>query len=600
MVLLNACSSGNGVTPQTATVSPASGDTFTSGTIQFSSNVSANPARITWAVNGTAGGDAADGTIDATGLYTAPATQPAGTVSVSATNTKDSTLTASATVAVVGTGTVSATNNSQVALYTIAPPVAAGVTVQFGTDTTYGLTTWTQSSAGNSTALATYVAGMKANTQYHMRASLLMPDGTTINDADHTFATGSLPAAQIPNFTITTPTNGLTPQPGVQMLDLLDSVAPPVEAVDLQGNVLWYYRPAGGSTIDLVQPVKQLPNGHYILTYAPTSTWMEMYTTLPTGTLVETMEVDLGGNVIKSIDVATLNARLQAAGMNYTALTIHHDVAVLPNGHWLLIVNSVKPYTNLPNYPNQTINVIGDAIVDLDANLNPVWLWDTFDHLDINREPWMFPDWTHANAVLYSSTDGDLLLSMRHQSWIIKIDYNNGTGTGNVLWHLGYQGDFAFDGTATGGTAPLDWFSAQHGPSFTTSNTAGQFGLAVFDNGDVRNLPNGENCESYGVKPCPFSTAQVYTIDETAMTASQTYLQETPAYSFYGGNVDALKNNDVEFDICTTLPSGPTYNTQTIETTSGATPQTVWTLSLNGANAYRSFRLGSLYPGVQW
>jgi arylsulfate sulfotransferase len=243
---------------------------------------------------------------------------------------------------------------------------------------------------------------------------------------------------------------------------------------------------------------------------------------------------------------------------------------------------------------------LGDALVDLDTNLNPVWLWDEFDHLDINREPFMFPDWTHTNAVIYSPTDGDLVVSIRHQSWVIKIDYNNGTGTGNVLWHLGYQGDFTFDGTATGGVAPLDWFSAEHGISFTTATTAGQFGLALFDNGDVRQLPNGESCAAYGQTPCPFSTAQVYTIDETAMTATQTFLQQTPTYSYFGGNAEVLKNNDVEYDLCT-VPNQGGYATATYEVTNTSTsPQTVWSLSISGANAYRSFRMPSLYPGVQW
>jgi arylsulfate sulfotransferase len=30
------------------------------------------------------------------------------------------------------------------------------------------------------------------------------------------------------------------------------------------------------------------------------------------------------------------------------------------------------------------------------------------------------------------------------------------------------------------------------------------------------------------------------------------------------------------------------------------TPQTVWYLQTSNANAYRGFRLPSLYPGVQW
>ncbi len=39
--------------------------------------------------------------------------------------------------------------------------------------------------------------------------------------------------------------------------------------------------------------------------------------------------------------------------------------------------------------------------------------------------------------------DGNLIISIRHQNWLVKIDYNNGAGAGDILWHLGYQGDFA-------------------------------------------------------------------------------------------------------------------------------------------------------------
>jgi len=185
---------------------------------------------------------------------------------------------------------------------------------------------------------------------------------------------------------------------------------------------------------------------------------------LPAGTVDVVREIDLTGATIREISIDTLNSRLAAAGMNYVASDIHHDVAVLPNSHWILLVNSTQQFTDLPGKQGVSTTVLGDALVDLDANLNPVWLWNTFDHLDVTRAPQGYPDWTHANAVLYSPTDGNLLLSIRHQSWIIKIDYANGAGSGDVLWHLGYQGDF----TLEGGTDPTDWFSLQHGPSFTT------------------------------------------------------------------------------------------------------------------------------------
>jgi hypothetical protein len=94
---------------------------------------------------------------------------------------------------------------------------------------------------------------------------------------------------------------------------------------------------------------------------------------------------------------------------------------VLLNGHWLCLVNSTKPFTDLPGYPGVT-PVLGDALVDLDTNLQPVWVWNSFDHLDVNRHPYLFPDWTHSNAIAYSADDGNLLLSIRHQNWVIKID----------------------------------------------------------------------------------------------------------------------------------------------------------------------------------
>ena len=125
-------------------MSPASADLLVGQTVQFTTNISTNASKITWSVNGTAGGDSTVGTIDGTGKYTAPTAQLSTPATVTATETSDPVLTASAMVTVVGTGQVASTANPQVALYTIAPPVAANVSIQFGTDTTYGLTTWTQ------------------------------------------------------------------------------------------------------------------------------------------------------------------------------------------------------------------------------------------------------------------------------------------------------------------------------------------------------------------------------------------------------------------------------------------------------------------------
>jgi hypothetical protein len=133
---------------------------------------------------------------------------------------------------------------------------------------------------------------------------------------------------------------------------------------------------------------------------------------------------------------------MQAAGFDFLPSYFHHDFALLPDGHVILLTNFTRNFTDLPGYPGTTA-VLGDGIVDLDENWNPVWAWNSFDYLDVNRHLFGLPDWTHGNALVYSAADGNLLLSMRHQSWVLKIDYNNGAGAGDILWKLGYQGDFA-------------------------------------------------------------------------------------------------------------------------------------------------------------
>ena len=599
ITLLSACGGGNGITPETATVTPASADLFAGSpgqTQQFTTNISNKPNEISWAVNGTAGGSSTTGTIDASGLYTAPTAAPSSSVTVTATKSSNGKLTASATVTVVSGGTVTPTANTQVAAYTISLPVQAGVTVNFGTDATYGLTTSQQQAPGAGAPLTVLVAGMKGGAVYHMSAAIQMPDGTTLNDADKTFTTGALPKAQQPTVTVTTPNAGLTPQPGVQLLDMVGGNTPPAMVLDLQGNVLWYYTPPDGSKSDIIDPIKQLPNGDFLVIWAPSSTYpLTPKVPLADGTVNVLREIDLTGKTVREIDIDTLNSKLATAGNNYTALTFHHDVAILPNGHLVVLVNSLKTISGLPSQPGGApVAVLGDALVELDNNLDPVWLWDEFDHLDIDREPFMFPDWTHSNAVIYSPSDGNLLVSVRHQSWVIKIDYQDGKGSGNILWRLGYQGDFTLDG----GTDPTDWFYAEHGPAFTSSTTAGQFGLSVFDNGDDRVLAGGLTCKTAGITPCPYSTAMVFQLDETAMTATIQQHNPTGDYSNFGGNAEVLGNGDLEADSC--FVAGPPIGTTTTEMTADQPAELVWSMHLTPGNAYRSFRMTSLYPGVQW
>lgn len=559
---------------QPASINPASAAIAPGQTMAFTAMVGGKSSGLTWFVNGVQGGNASVGMIDSNGNYTAPSISQGIVATVSAQSGSQS---ATASVAVIPAGQVMATNNPQVAQYTIAPPVGGSVSIQFSTDTSYNLTTWTQTAGGNDTPISILVAGMRASTPYHMRAVLNLSNGAQFTDSDHVFTTGAINPAFFPQISVSTP-SGLTPQAGIEMIDTVNTVTEAF-ATDLSGNVIWSY-PAALQSGDSIQPIKLLSNGHMIVN-------------IENPTASRLLEVDLAGNTIRELDIATLNQRLATAGFNIVAQTMHHEVTPLPNGHFLILVNMTKPFTNLPGLPGTT-DVLGDQIIDLDPNWNPVWVWNTFDHLDVNRHPMSFPDWTHSNAIVYSKDDGNIILSMRHQNWLIKINYNNGQGDGSIVWHLGEGGDF----TLMGGTDPTDWFWAQHGPSFTTPNTTGTFSLILMDNGDDREFPVGVTCGATGEPVCLYSTAEQLQLDENAKTATITFHDFPNLYSFFGGDAQVLANGDAEYDLCAATPGG---NAVVLELPEQENPrQVAWQMNISGDGTYRAYRLPSLYPGVQW
>jgi len=512
------------------------------------------------------------------------------------------TVTITGIAAALPVGQVTATNNPQVALYTMTLPFPGSVTVNFGADTNYGLKTWTQSTATAGGVVSVFVAGMLASTTYHMQAAVEFSNGITANDTDHVFTTNALPASLQLNVTTTT-TPGMTPQSGLELLTSVAGTPTAVIVTDLSGNEVWTYADPGNPTLVAANGAKVLPDGNFLIEIgAPTSS--SLTGSIPAGSIVELREVNLAGDTVREISIDDLNAELAAASCaecNVTLDTFHHDVEPLPNGHWLALANTTRVLSSttqppLNNAPPTT--VLGDVIVDLDQNMQPVWAWNAFNHLDPNRQPMGFPDWTHTNAVVYSKDDGNILVSMRHQNWILKVNYADGTGDGSIIWHLGEGGDF----TLEGGTDPTDWQYAQHDPSFFSKNTTGVFSLGVMDNGNDRIFPAGVTCGSSGAPPCLYSTVPVWQIDEAAKTATLTFHQILPPnlYNNFGGNAEQVANGNVEYDLCGLGVGTSAANSAVYEVTQESSPQTVWSMQVTGTYLYRAFRIPSLYPGVQW
>jgi arylsulfate sulfotransferase len=503
-------------------------------------------------------------------------------VAVTATNTVSNVTTGPADVSFFSTksflgGTVSSSNNPQVALYNVVAPLGSTVQVQFGTTTNYGLTTWAQAAPTGGGLNGVLVAGMRANATYHMQAILHLSSGQRIVDADHTFTTGDLPKASLPDITVPQPAGALAAA-GVELLDIFNlnnTTGFQALATDLAGNVIWYYPLNPG---EVPFPIKLLPNGHMLVVVA--------------GTIGEIREIDLAGNVVYRLSTADIDNGLAAIGTPFQVATLHHDILKLGNGHLIILVNYTRTFTDEPGFSS----VIGDALIDWDTQAQkPVWTWSTFDHIPLTHDPVSKTDWSHANAVVYSPDDGNLIFSMRNQNWVVKINYQDGNGDGKILWRLGPGGDF----TLTNGQAPIEWNYGQHYPTVLTPNSAGIFQMMLFNNGNNRLVDTDNDvCGTPGFTAC-YSSVPILELNESARTAQvSSEINLSPAYSICCGNASKLGNGNIEYDVALDVNTPNVSFVQ--EVVPGPTPQLVWQMNMNDQLLYRAFRIPSLYPGVEW
>ncbi len=354
----------------------------------------------------------------------------------------------------------------------------------------------------------------------------------------------------------TTQSSGLAPASGYVLMSAEGS--DPALATDLNGHIVWSYDFDTHSDTYHPIPIQPLPNGNLIVVSA-TGAGIAPCSDCPQNNVIQ--EIDTDGHLVWELSNQQLQDALTTAGFNVTLAQMSHDAIGLPNGHVIVVA------TDLRDIQGQTDKVQGAVLIDLDENQKPVWIWDAFDHLDVNRHPYFkMPDWIHPNAVTYSPDDGNLLFSARAQAWVIKIDYEDGAGSGNIIWKLGYQGDFTLQ---NGG--PADWFYGQHAPIFLTSNSTGVFRLGLFDNGNGRVMnSSGAKCGDSGQPAC-YSTVPIFEIDEGNRTAKVVWRDKLEFFSSAVGNMQVLDNGNVWFD------AGRVSDNEAIirEVTMEDTPQTV-------------------------
>ena len=478
---------------------------------------------------------------------------------------------------------VSATANPLVALYSVPPSSADTVFVQFavaGDNPSWRNTDARAIEPGKSTNF--FIAGMLPNTTYQMRH--VFSDGT--GSAPLPFTTGSIPATvAIAPSTVREP-----PGPGSDVeQDMIfhervpgTPTAPGLFATDLAGQVTWYYDMTG-SGLTLAKAGQSLVPGGTVIFNG-----VDRYTPVRNAPNV-LREIDLAGNPVRETNIAAVNAELKALGVADPVHAFHHDVQRLSDGNTVALAY-VERSVNIDGAPK---NYVGEMVVVLDADFQVKWTWDAFDHLDVNRgpvlgevvsagspEPTAFVpvlpavDWLHVNAVALSPADGDLVLSVRHQDWVVKIDYRNGAGDGHVVWRLGAGGDFALNSAD-----PNAWFSHQHNPHYVDDHT-----LVLFDNGNTRRASD----------PAAHSRGQAWVLDETTMKATPLLNADLGDYSWRLGAAQRESNGNYSF-LSGAIGQPPRETAQTIE----VLPDGTATYVLQGAvPEYRSYRVRTLYEGT--
>ena len=469
-----------------------------------------------------------------------------------------------------------------------------------------------------------YIAGMYPNTTYNMHWETVNPAGQILHvGTDYPFTTGAAPSSLY--FSTFYPTN--TTGSPLDALMLQSIVTLPVgghiltsAAVDLAGNMVWYSAPQAGAPS--VPPVRTETGGNYWGFVNPAST--DLYVN-------GIRESDPAGNPILETTVGAINEGLAALGFP-PITSVHHEVrrltvpgALGPHGYIMVLGNSEYTCTNCQGgTPTNPTDVLGDQIIVMDNNMNVVWSWNPFTHLDVSHQAPLLEkctnpagtggcepfnpaftfawDWEHSNALQYEPYDGSIIVSLRHQDVVLKVNFNNGTGDGHIIWELGNStsqptgliggpGGSAlpqFTLTTNGAGGPdlgYPWFSHQHDPEFAYRGqlVGGKRIFTIFDDGNTRQAYFNTSANS---------RCQMYTIDEPNLAANLSINGDEQGYSFALGSSQVLSNGSISCDSGYVNAGALTNEVET-----DVNSNFIFSMNAGSIN-YRAWRMRDLYTAV--
>ena len=375
------------------------------------------------------------------------------------------------------------------------------------------------------------VFGLHEATDYNIQL-VAFNDCATSAGPGLPFTTGALPA-DLPRYAGA----GADPSPGYVVFAAGNYGL----AIDNTGRVVWYHRFPNGPGLNF-QPQ---PNGRYAARPAPATP----------GEIARWVEIDPLGQVTRTLGCARgLQPRI-------------HDLLAEHDGSYWLLCDEVRTVDLSAAGGSAQALVLGTGVQHISVTGDVLFDWTPFDHLDVDLQALEPGDrtgsainWTHGNS-LDLDTDGNLLVSFRNLSEVIKID----TRTGAVVWRMGgSRNQFTFENAA----APA--FARQHG-----LRAVGTGRLLLLDNlGDPL-----------------ASRAERYEYDEARRTVrlSASYPSSRGVVAQIGGTTQSLPGGRalVSFG-----------NGGSVEE-SDAAGNIVWRIEGNPGYVFRAQRIRSLYrPGV--
>jgi len=551
-----------------------------------------------------------------------------------------------------GMPAVAATANPLVALFS-APACAAGSTIRVSFQETSlahpaNATNWVACDPAHTTTFE--IAGMYPGTAYRMFAQT-MTGGSTVDGPALSFTTGALPAGvPFPTFNVLTAPGENTDTADALVLHSVTRLGHGVDypdvATDLAGNIVWYYYPDSVNHVNLL--TRPLANGG-ILSLEYDFAW-----TPKVSGILMLRQLDLAGNIVRETNTGIVGHQLTEMGATDTGPCIaihkpaavgsaclgsfHHDaIQTLNNGYTAVFmdVEKIFPAGTQGDTSGLPVDVLGDLIVVLDRNWQVVWYFDSFAHagggtqLDIGRRAVLgetcvkgqggcprisllgtgiaphATDWLHSNSIYYypapqnGTSLGDIVWSSRHQDWILRINYQDATGNGDILWRMGPCGDFTFNNIYND---LWPWNSHQHEVGI---ENGGAGPMTIFDNGNTRvSPPTGAHMSSgcllglgSACKPndCN-SRGMAVTFDESTMTVNPVLSQNLTYFSTAMGSAQLLNDGNYFF-----LPAIVAVGTNKIDSYAmeydpkAGTDTGTKVLNIQGTELYRAWQMPDMY-----